>query len=132
MRSGTAQMNAPTELRTILSEGTEITGEVKFTDIMKVDSKIAGKLISDSGALVVSENGLVQAEIHAGFVEVFGTIEGTITARYKVEIRPGGRVYGDIFTPVLNIEHGAVFDGKCRMIDENKKDGQFIQLAQQS
>src|SRR5262245_12277263 len=114
MKSSTLQLTAPTELRTRLSKGIEINGEVRFTEVLRVDSKVTGKLISETGCLVVSETGMVEAEIHAGFVEVYGTIKGTITARHKVEIRSGGSVHGDIFTPILNIEHGAKFDGKCR------------------
>ncbi|HKX32407.1 MAG TPA: polymer-forming cytoskeletal protein [Blastocatellia bacterium] len=120
MKSGMVQVSAPTDIRTRLGEGTEINGEVRFTEVLKVDAKVSGRVISDGGSLVVSEQGHVNAEIEAGFVEVLGTVEGKITAKYKVEIRPGGRVYGDIFTPVLNIEHGAIFDGKCHMIDESR------------
>lgn len=115
MKYGTPSLPAPTELRTRLCEGIELTGEVKFTEIMRVETKIAGKVFSDSGSLVISEKGYVQATIEAGYVEVFGTVEGTITAKYKVEIHSGGRVTGDIYTPNLNIEHGAFFDGKCHM-----------------
>ncbi|MCI0664121.1 MAG: polymer-forming cytoskeletal protein [Acidobacteria bacterium] len=129
MKSGAAQVTAPTDLRTRLGEGTEINGEVKFTEVMKVESKVSGKVISESGSLIVSEQGQVQADIEAGFVEVYGTVEGKITAKYKVEIRPGGRVYGDIYTPVLNIEHGAIFDGKCHMIDENQKTGKLTPVS---
>jgi cytoskeletal protein CcmA (bactofilin family) len=123
MKSGATKVPAPTDLRTRLGEGTEVAGEVKFTEVLRVDSRVSGKVISDSGSLVVSESGRVQAEIEAGFVEVFGTVEGKITAKYRVEIRPGGRVVGDIYTPILNIEHGAIFDGKCHMMDENQKAG---------
>jgi cytoskeletal protein CcmA (bactofilin family) len=105
-----------------LGEGIEVNGEVKFTEVLKVESKVFGKVISEAGSLVVSERGLVQATVEAGFVEVFGTIEGTITAKYKVEIRSGGRVYGDIYTPILNIEPGAVFDGKCHMINGSRRE----------
>jgi len=117
MKSSTVQLTAPTELRSRLGKGIEINGEVRFTEVFRVESKLTGKLISETGCLVVGETGMVEAEVHAGFVEVFGTIKGTITAKHKVEIRSGGRVYGDIFTPILNIEHGAMFDGKCRMIE---------------
>ncbi len=122
MKLGAMQVSAPTEIRTRLGEGIEVNGEVKFTEVLKVESRVSGKLISDGGSLVVSEQGHVQASVEAGFVEVFGTIEGTVTAKYKVEIRSGGRVYGDIFTPILNIEPGALFDGKCHMIDGNRKE----------
>jgi len=121
MNTGAAQVPAPTELRSRLGEGMEVAGEVRFSEVLRIESKVSGKVISDSGALVISESGQVEADIEAGFVEVFGTVEGKITAKYRVEIHPGGRVYGDIFTPILNIEHGAIFDGKCHMVEENQK-----------
>ncbi len=131
MKFGAMQVSAPTELRTRLGDGIEVNGDVRFTEVLRVESKVSGKLISDSGSLVVSEEGHVQASVEAGFVEVFGTIEGTITAKYKVEIRSGGRVYGDIYTPILNIEPGALFDGKCHMIQDNKKE-EKTKLADQA
>jgi cytoskeletal protein CcmA (bactofilin family) len=93
----------------------EIIGEVKFTDAMRVETKISGKVFSDSGILVVGEKGQVHATIEVGSVEIFGTVEGSITAKHKVQIRASGRVNGDIFTPELNIERGAFFEGMCHV-----------------
>ena len=121
MKFGKAQMSAPTEVRARLGEGTEVTGEVRFSDVFQVDSKLSGIVISESGNLVVSERGIVQATVEVGFVEVFGTIEGNVTAKYRVQIHPGGRVIGDISTPVLNIEFGAIFEGTCHMAENNQK-----------
>jgi cytoskeletal protein CcmA (bactofilin family) len=109
----------PTDLRSFLGEGTEITGEVRFSEIMRVDSHISGTIVSDSGSLLIMEKGCVKATVQAGTVEVSGIVEGTITAKNSVKIHSTGRVYGDIYTPALIIEHGAVFDGKCHML-ENK------------
>jgi cytoskeletal protein CcmA (bactofilin family) len=115
MKLSAPSLATPADTRTRLSEGMEITGEVRFTDALRVETKISGKVVSDSGSLVVGEKGRLQATIEVGAVEVLGTVEGTITAKYKVLIRAGGRVTGDIFTPDLNIEHGAYFEGKCRV-----------------
>ena len=115
MKISAPSLAPPTEPRTRLCEGMEITGEVKFTDTMRVETKISGKVSSDSGSLVVGETGHIQATIEAGFVEVFGIVEGTIIARHKVQIRAGGRVTGEIFTSDLNIEHGAFFEGTCHV-----------------
>jgi len=109
----------PTDLRSFLGEGTEITGEVRFSEIMRVDSQISGTIVSDSGSLLIMEKGCVKATVQVGVVEVSGIVEGTITAKNSVKIHSTGRVYGDIYTPALIIEHGAVFDGKCHML-ENK------------
>jgi cytoskeletal protein CcmA (bactofilin family) len=115
MKTSAPSLAPPSEIRTRLCEGMEITGEVKFTDAMRVETKISGRVVSDSGSLVVGEKGHLQATIEVGSVEVLGTVEGTIMAKYKVQIRAGGRVTGDIITPELNIEHGAYFEGKCRV-----------------
>lgn len=121
--------DGPTDLRSFLGEGTDIIGEVKFTEIMRIDAAISGTITSDSGSLLIMEKGRVKATVTAGLVEVSGIVEGTITAKTSVKIHPTGRVYGDIYTPALIIEHGAVFDGKCHMLDS--KDSKNLNKAEQ-
>lgn len=115
MRFGKSQSMGPTDLRSFLGDGTEINGEIRFTEIMRVDAQITGSITSDSGSLLVMEKGHVKADIVAESVEIGGTVEGKITAKASVKILSTGRVYGDIHTPALIIEYGAVFEGKCSM-----------------
>ena len=117
---------APTDLRSFLGEGTEISGEVKFSEIMRVDATVSGSVTSDNGSLLVMERGIVKASVTAGTVEISGTVEGTVTAKTSVKIHSTGRVYGDIFTPALIIEHGAVFDGKCHMLDKKQQNNKPV------
>jgi len=49
---------------------------------------------------------------------VHGTVQGNLIARWKLEIRRTGRVHGDVITPVLLVEEGAVFNGAIRMTQE--------------
>ena len=118
MKFGKASENRPTDIRGFLGEGTEITGEVRFIEILRVDGQISGKVISEGGSLLIGEQGTIKAAIEAGAVSVSGTVEGTISAKNKVEIHATGKVYGDIYTPALIIEHGGIFDGKCHMVDQ--------------
>ena len=127
--SRSSSNDGPTDLRSFLGEGTDIVGEVKFTEIMRIDAGVSGTIISDSGSLLIMERGRVKATVNAGIVEISGTVEGTITAKTSVKIHPTGRVYGDIYTPTLSIEHGAVFDGKCHMLDS--KDAKSVNKADQ-
>lgn len=120
MKLGRSQSNHPTDLRSFLGEGTEITGEIKFTEIMRVDATISGSVHSENGCLLVMEKGHIKADVDAGSVEIGGTVEGKITARTSVKILATGRVYGDIYTPALIIEYGAVFEGKCSMVKGRK------------
>lgn len=115
--SFSSSSDTATDLRSFLGEGTDINGEVKFTEIMRIDAGVSGTIISETGSLLVMEKGRVKATVTAGTVEISGIVEGTITAKTSVKIHSTGRVYGDIYTPALIIEHGAVFDGKCHMLN---------------
>lgn len=130
-KSSFSSSDAPTDLRSFLGEGTDINGEVKFTEIMRVDAAVSGTITSENGSLLVMERGKIKATVSAGSVEVSGTVEGTITAKTSVKIHSTGRVYGDIYTPALIIEHGAVFDGKCHMLDgkDQKAYGKYEQKS---
>ncbi len=103
------------DLRGFLGEGTHINGEVTFKDILRVDGQISGKIISESGTLLVGESGHVKASVEAANVSVSGIIEGTVTAKNKVEIHPTGKILGDVYTTAFIIQHGAVFEGKSQM-----------------
>jgi cytoskeletal protein CcmA (bactofilin family) len=99
-----------------LAEGTEIKGEIRFRDILRVDGKISGKITSE-GELVIGESGEVEAEVRVGTLSVSGRLSGTVNATEKVEIHPKGRVHGDvsIAKPNLVIHEGGTFEGNIDM-----------------
>jgi len=59
---------------------------------------------------------------------IHGTINGDIIATQRLELGRAAKVNGNIQTPSLIIEQGAVFEGSCKMVqmsaavDKNKKD----------
>src|SRR5262249_61884841 len=112
MKISAPSLSPSTEISTRLGEGMEIIGEVKFTDAMRVETRISGKVFSDSGSLVVGEKGHVQATIEAGYVEVFGTVEGSGTAKHKVQIHAGGGGIGGNFPQECKNEDRGFFEGR--------------------
>ncbi len=101
-----------------IGRGIEVKGDIAFADRLQVDGKINGKLTSDSGTLIIGESGQIEAQIDVGVCVVHGAIQGNLIARSKLEIRKTGRVHGDVITPVLLVEEGAVFNGAIRMTQE--------------
>jgi cytoskeletal protein CcmA (bactofilin family) len=99
-----------------LAEGTEIKGEIRFKDLLRVDGKVSGKIVSE-GELVIGESGEVEAEVSVGTLSVSGKVNGTVHAAEKVEIHPKGRVHGDMTIAKANlvIHEGGVFEGKIDM-----------------
>jgi cytoskeletal protein CcmA (bactofilin family) len=105
----------------LLSEGTEIEGEVRFAEELRVDGRIDGKIVSESGRLLVGETGHIEAEIRVGGASISGTVSGTLLATKRVEIHSTGKFYGNIHCPALIIEEGAVFEGNCAMASSSER-----------
>jgi cytoskeletal protein CcmA (bactofilin family) len=98
-----------------MGPGTEIQGELRFQDAVRVDGKFNG-MVESAGSLLVGETGLVVAKIKIGRLSVSGRVEGSITAAEKVEILHTGKIIGDVVTPLLVVEEGAILEGKCSMM----------------
>jgi cytoskeletal protein CcmA (bactofilin family) len=101
-----------------IGRGIEVKGDIAFADRLQVDGKTNGTLTSESGTLIIGESGQVEAQIDVGVCVVHGSVHGNLIARSKLEIRKTGRVHGDVITPVLLVEEGAVFNGAIRMSQE--------------
>jgi cytoskeletal protein CcmA (bactofilin family) len=74
--------------------GTDVTGEANFKAMMRVDGHFSGRITSSSGTLIVGNNGKVDANIEVAVAVIHGNIQ----------------------TPSLVIEQGAIFEGSCKMI----------------
>jgi cytoskeletal protein CcmA (bactofilin family) len=98
-----------------IGRGIEVTGEIFFAERLQVDGKVKGKLSSESGTLIIGETGHIEAQIDIGTCVIHGAVHGDLRARSRVEIRRTGKVTGDVLTPVLVVEEGAVFNGVIKM-----------------
>src|SRR5260370_39550486 len=81
-----------------VGQGVAISGQVSFTDRLQVDGKVTGKLISESGILIVGEAGNIEAQIDVGICVIHGTVNGDLSAKTRIEIHRTGKVHGDIVT----------------------------------
>ena len=105
---------AAEDLNGFLDEGTEVNGELRFRDALRVDGRIKGRVVSDN-TLIIGETGQVDAEIDCGVVSIRGRVSGQVHGRQRIELLAGCRVEATLVTPKLVIEDGAFFHGECRM-----------------
>ena len=96
--------------------GTVVTGEANFKAMMRVDGHLSGRVSSSSGTLIVGANGKVDANIEVAVAVIHGTINGDIIATQRLELGRAAKVNGNIQTPSLIIEQGALFEGSCKMV----------------
>jgi cytoskeletal protein CcmA (bactofilin family) len=108
-----------------VGNGTTLTGEANFKGMLRVDGHLSGRVSSQDGTLIVSTGGEVDADVEVSVAQIYGTVVGNITATKRIELGRVAKVTGDIQTPALVIEQGAVFEGSCRM--QQIKDAQAKQ-----
>ena len=126
MRERTGESN----LSGFLGEGTLISGDIRFPEILRVEGKITGKVTSEH-ELVVGESGEVEAEIDVGILSVNGKVSGTLRVRERLTIHSRGQVRGELILekPGLVVEEGGVFEGTIEMASERRRDLKEVKLG---
>ncbi|HLA94796.1 MAG TPA: polymer-forming cytoskeletal protein [Pyrinomonadaceae bacterium] len=104
------------KLSGFVGHGTTLTGDTTFQMMLRVDGHLNGTVSSEGGTLIVGNNGQLDAHVSVGVANVNGAINGDVTATEKIHLGRTARVVGNISTPKLVIEEGAVFEGGCTML----------------
>ncbi|MDZ7581243.1 MAG: polymer-forming cytoskeletal protein [Deltaproteobacteria bacterium] len=102
-------------ISTFLGPDASVEGMLTFQGTIRLDGTIKGKITSSGGTVIVGEQAVVEAEIAVGAAVVMGKLTGTIAASDRIEVYPPGRITGDIQAPVIVIEEGGIFSGRCTM-----------------
>ena len=103
----------------LISNGTEITGDVKSQGDIRIDGVLIGNL-STIGKVVIGSTGKVKGEVTCKHSEVSGIIEGKINVSQLLTLKTASTINGDIITNKLSIEPGARFTGNCNMSEGNE------------
>jgi len=111
------------KLETILGPGTEIEGNIRTTESIRIDGKIKGEVHAET--IMIGEGGVVMGDVTANHVNISGKVKGNITATVSLELLPSGHVIGDIRSNKLIISDGATFEGNCQML---RSDGKVVEI----
>ncbi len=102
------------EVETLIGERSTFEGTFKAEGNVRVLGSIQGE-IDSKGSIYVEEKAQVNARVTATHVTVAGRVDGQIYCTGKVEIRPTGRVTGEIQAGALIVQEGAYFEGNSKM-----------------
>ncbi|MGH9464100.1 MAG: bactofilin family protein [Thermoanaerobaculia bacterium] len=106
------------ELNGFLDVGSELAGELRFTDTFRVDGKVSGRIVSP-GDLIIGEAGEVEADVEVGRLFVAGVLRGRASAE-RIELERGSRVEAELATPSLVVAEGAILRVRCEMEDSRE------------
>ena len=106
-------------IKSLIAEGSEIIGNISFSDGLRVDGSIIGNICAGEqipSILVISEIASITGEVVADHIIINGSVKGPVHARKMLELQPKARIEGDVEYAALEMHQGALITGQLRPI----------------
>lgn len=115
-------VTSPVEQATI-GRSLVIKGEVSGSESLYIDGRIEGSVNLTDNRITIGRNGSVAANITAREVVIMGKVQGNIQCSDRLDVRSEGALTGDVVTPRISVEDGAMIKGsvQVRAADKNDK-----------
>ncbi len=105
----------PNGIDSLIGAGTRIEGDVFFSGALRLDGTVRGNVSAvpeQRATLVVGTEARIEGEVRAPHVVVMGAIEGQLMGSETLELQPSARIIGDVHYRSIEIQRGAVVDGR--------------------
>ena len=112
---GTESDMGPRGLTTFIGEGVEFEGTLYARETLRIDGRIRGEIKSDN-TVVIGQGADVEANVTSKNVIIIGALAGNVDASRQLVVNKSGRLKGNVATPSLVIEPGAMFNGRTKMV----------------
>ncbi len=113
---GNSKRNKPqNRIDSLIGVGTMVEGNITFTGGLRVDGHVRGDVFAADdkpGTLVLSEQARIEGEVRVSHIVINGTIVGTVHAVDYAELQAKANVTGDVYYHTLEMQHGAVVEGR--------------------
>lgn len=106
----------------LIGSGTVVEGNIEFTGGLRVDGRVRGNVAATEGqpsTLVLSEKAQIEGEIRVSHAVINGTVIGPVHGAEYVELQPKSNVTGDVHYRTLEIQLGAVVQGRLVHQDDD-------------
>jgi cytoskeletal protein CcmA (bactofilin family) len=102
---------------TIIAQGTYFKGLVSCPDQLYVMGSVEGD-IDCGGMVIIGDKARIHANIYARQVIIGGEVKGDIKSAEYVEIKPTGRLMGNLDAAKIRLFGGCFFEGESSMLNE--------------
>jgi cytoskeletal protein CcmA (bactofilin family) len=98
-----------------IGKSISIKGDLTGNEDLVIDGNIEGRIDLPNNQLTIGPEGKVKADIHAKSAVVVGHVSGNVSATERIEVQASGIVDGDVRSPRLVVQEGAVLNGAVEM-----------------
>ena len=99
---------------------TPAPADFRFEGTLRLAGFVKGPVHSLTGTLILSRDAELESDIAVATAIIDGCLRGDIQATERVELLSHARVIGNISSPALAIQPGAVFEGECHFLSSSK------------
>jgi cytoskeletal protein CcmA (bactofilin family) len=111
------------KLESLIGVNSHFKGDVMSKGTLRIDGTVEGNVEADW--LILGEKAGLKGDVAARGIIVGGRIEGNVTAREILEIRPKGQVIGDVTAVKLVVSEGGMLVGRTSM---NREGSNVVEL----
>lgn len=110
-KKGQSDQAAASSSTTLISDHTEIKGDVRFRGVMHVEGKIVGDVWAAEGTLRLVEGSVIEGDIKAPHVIINGSVQGDVYATEKLELASKADIRGNVYYQSIEMVMGAQVNG---------------------
>lgn len=119
MKERNATMTAETAI-SIVGPGMKIVGDCITDGTVRIEGRVEGAVRAGK-AVVVGKDGTVEGNIETQDAVVSGVVNGTVNAESRLELQATCRIEGEVFARRMQLEEGAILNGRVHMGENRKK-----------
>ena len=114
-----------TQIDSLIGVSTTIDGNLNFSGGLRIDGRVNGNVIAAKGkpsTLVLSEHACVVGEVNVTHLVINGTINGPVFVSEYLELQSKAKVNGDVHYTTMEIQLGAIVEGRLVHTNAEEKD----------
>lgn len=119
---GNSKKIRSSKIETLIGQGLEVTGDVKFSGGLHLDGKIVGNVSSedsDGSVLIISDTGRIEGDVSVSYAVINGEVIGNVYVSEKLELSGRARITGNVHYNLLEMASGSEVNGK--MVHDTKE-----------
>jgi len=121
----TPPKNIPSSMeQATIGRSVVIKGDISGAESLYIDGRIEGTINFADSRVTIGRNAMIVANISAKEVVVMGKVTGNIQCTDRLDIRSEGSLTGDVVTPRVCVEDGAVLKGSVEVRTAQKQAAQ--------
>lgn len=105
---------SPDAVISIIAAGMKVVGDCTTEGTIRIEGAVEGT-VEAGKAVVVGKDGLVDGHVKTQDAVIGGRITGSLVAASRLELQATAQVDGDVRARRMQLEEGAVLNGKVSM-----------------